>query len=113
MSRNIVFHLFDRFNTKNQDGNLHCNIISPERFERDDELSLLIDERILGEVVKRNGSISAEHGLGQHKHKYLPRIKDLSSLEVMYGIKDLLDPNRIMNPGKYLPPLPQPMWKDN
>eukprot|EP00535_Pseudo-nitzschia_heimii_P006278 CAMPEP_0197194202 /NCGR_PEP_ID=MMETSP1423-20130617/28812_1 /TAXON_ID=476441 /ORGANISM="Pseudo-nitzschia heimii, Strain UNC1101" /LENGTH=583 /DNA_ID=CAMNT_0042647589 /DNA_START=77 /DNA_END=1828 /DNA_ORIENTATION=+ len=91
------------------DGNLHCNIISPGIFVRDTELSELIDETILGEVVKRNGSISAEHGLGQKKHIYLPRIKDSSSLEAMYGIKNLLDPNHIMNPGKYLPPLPLPI----
>jgi len=88
------------------DGNLHCNIVSPGIFERDAELSKLIDEGILEEVMKRNGSISAEHGLGQYKHKYLPRIKDQPTLQTMYGIKNLFDPHRIMNPGKYLPPSP-------
>jgi FAD/FMN-containing dehydrogenase len=56
--------------------------------------------------MKRSGSISAEHGLGQNKHKYLPRIKDQSTLKTMYGIKNLFDPHQIMNPGKYLPPSP-------
>jgi len=85
------------------DGNLHCNIISPGIFERDTELSKLIDEGVLDEVMKRNGSISAEHGLGQYKHQYLSRIKDRPTLDTMYDIKNLFDPHRIMNPGKYLP----------
>jgi len=85
------------------DGNLHCNIVSPGLFEKNAELSKLIDEGVLEEVIKRNGSISAEHGLGQYKHKYLPRIKDPSTLNTMYGVKKLFDPQNIMNPGKYLP----------
>ena len=95
------FDLFGRFHA--QDGNLHCNIVSPGAFERDSELSKLIDEGIFKEVMKRNGSISAEHGLGQYKHEYLPRIKDHNTLETMHNIKNLFDPHRIMNPGKYLP----------
>ena len=86
-----------------EDGNLHCNIVSLGVFGRDAELTELIDEGIVQEVTKRNGSISAEHGLGQYKHKYMPRIKDHPTLETMYSIKDLFDPNGIMNPGKYLP----------
>ena len=64
----------------------------------------LIDEGILEEVMKRNGSISAEHGLGQYKQKYMPRIKDPSTLQAMFDTKSLFDPRGIMNPGKYLPP---------
>ncbi len=86
-----------------KDGNLHCNIVSPGVFERDAELTKLVDEGIVQEVTKRNGSISAEHGLGQYKHKYMPRIKDKPTLETMYSIKNLFDPHGIMNPGKYLP----------
>jgi len=86
------------------DGNLHCNIVSRNIFEKDPTLSKLIDAVILGEVMKRNGSISAEHGLGQYKNKYMPQIKDRPTLEAMYGIKSLFDPCGIMNPGKYLPP---------
>jgi len=85
------------------DGNLHCNIVSPGVFQRDAELTKLVDEGIVQEVTKRNGSISAEHGLGQYKHKYMPRIKDKPTLETMYSIKNLFDPHGIMNPGKYLP----------
>ena len=46
------------------------------------------------------GSISAEHGLGQHKREEIKRFKDPNALELMSKIKDLIDPNGIMNPGK-------------
>lgn len=87
------------------DGNLHCNIVSSGIFEKDDNLLKLIDEGVFEEVMKRNGSISAEHGLGQYKHRYMSQIKSASTLKAMHGMKSLFDPNGIMNPGKYLPPL--------
>lgn len=85
------------------DGNLHCNIVSPNSFERENDLLEYIDEGIFEEVAKRNGSISAEHGLGQYKNKYMSRIKNTSTLQTMHNIKKLFDPHGIMNPGKYLP----------
>lgn len=89
------------------DGNLHCNIVSSGKFDKDPDLAKLIDEVIVQEVLKKNGSISAEHGLGQYKHKYMPLIKDPPTLQAMYDVKSLFDPNGIMNPGKYLPSLPE------
>lgn len=85
------------------DGNLHCNIVAPGRFDKDDDLCQVIDALVLDKVIERGGSISAEHGLGQYKHKYMPKIKDPAILSTMYSIKKLFDPNGIMNPGKYLP----------
>jgi FAD/FMN-containing dehydrogenase len=85
------------------DGNLHCNVVSVGKFERDPQLMEYIDQCILSAVLKRNGSISAEHGLGQHKNKYMPKIKDPVTLQTMKQIKKLFDPNGILNPGKFLP----------
>jgi len=53
--------------------------------------------------MKRKGSISAEHGIGQSKRKYLKQIKDDGELELMSQIKMAFDPHLILNPGKYLP----------
>jgi FAD/FMN-containing dehydrogenase len=86
------------------DGNLHCNVVAPGSHEKDEDLEHRIEGLVLEGVLKRGGSISAEHGLGQYKHKYLPRIKDPVTLSTMKAVKKLLDPNGIMNPGKYLPP---------
>lgn len=54
-------------------------------------------------VVSRGGSISAEHGVGQHKREYLPLQRPEAVLDVMRSVKDLLDPRGIMNPFKVLP----------
>jgi D-2-hydroxyglutarate dehydrogenase len=85
------------------DGNLHCNIVVPGKYEKDEELLEKIEGLVLEEVLKRGGSISAEHGLGQYKHKYMPQIKDPATLATMKAVKKQFDPNGILNPGKYLP----------
>jgi D-lactate dehydrogenase (cytochrome) len=48
------------------------------------------------------GSISAEHGIGVLKRDELPDVKDKVAIELMRGIKAMLDPAGIMNPGKVL-----------
>jgi FAD/FMN-containing dehydrogenase len=53
-------------------------------------------------VKKFGGSISAEHGIGVMKRDLLPAVKDPVALELMHSIKNLLDPNGILNPGKVL-----------
>ena len=53
-------------------------------------------------VKKYGGSISAEHGVGVMKRDILPEYKDPVALDLMRGIKRLLDPNGILNPGKVL-----------
>jgi FAD/FMN-containing dehydrogenase len=51
-------------------------------------------------VEKYEGSISAEHGIGQKKRVVFLSTKDPASLEVMRSIKAALDPKNLMNPGK-------------
>jgi FAD/FMN-containing dehydrogenase len=86
------------------DGNIHCNVSQPvgtskEAFlARWDEINAIVH----GLVVARNGSISAEHGIGQLKRDLLPKIKDKVAMEVMCAIKQTLDPKNILNPGKVL-----------
>jgi FAD/FMN-containing dehydrogenase len=87
------------------DGNIHFNITQPKGADREafvarwDEVS-----RAVFEVVLRlGGSISAEHGIGRLKRDLMPIIKSPVELAMMRGVKRLLDPNGIMNPGKLLP----------
>jgi D-lactate dehydrogenase (cytochrome) len=53
-------------------------------------------------VLKYGGSISAEHGIGKLKRDSLAKVKDPVALELMRGLKRMLDPNGILNPGKLL-----------
>ena len=53
-------------------------------------------------VLKYHGSISAEHGIGLLKRDSLPKVKDKVALELMRGLKFMLDPNGILNSGKVL-----------
>jgi FAD/FMN-containing dehydrogenase len=86
------------------DGNIHLNIITPGVFEEDADLKALLEPFIFEAVIHRGGSISAEHGLGQQKNKYLGKYaKDPQAVQMMKSLKHLFDPNGILNPGKFLP----------
>ncbi|KAH6917236.1 D2HGD protein [Coprinopsis sp. MPI-PUGE-AT-0042] len=81
------------------DGNLHLNVIA-HSFQPEIEAAL---EPYIYEVVQNlRGSISAEHGIGAMKTHALPYSKSQSSIELMRRIKQVFDPNGILNPGKVL-----------
>lgn len=80
------------------DGNVHVNVIGAER--DDDE----IDETILTIVAEMGGSISAEHGVGQAKARWLHLSRSAAEIEKMRAVKRAFDPEGILNPGKLLPP---------
>jgi FAD/FMN-containing dehydrogenase len=80
------------------DGNLHLNVIS-----RQDDLKQIIEPYIYEAVQRLNGSISAEHGIGQMKSKYLQYAHKNETIELMKAMKNVFDPNGILNPNKMLP----------
>ncbi len=61
-----------------------------------------MNEAVFDVVNRYRGSIAAEHGVGQHKRKLLPRYKDPVALDLMRTLKAAIDPKGIMNPGKVL-----------
>ncbi|XP_029643465.1 D-2-hydroxyglutarate dehydrogenase, mitochondrial [Octopus sinensis] len=82
------------------DSNLHLNLTSPEY---NDELQNLIEPYVFDYVAELKGSISAEHGIGLHKVKYLHHSQSHLSVELMKQMKKLLDPCGILNPYKMFP----------
>jgi len=86
------------------DGNIHYNVMQPAEadkaafLKRWDEVNTVV----FAVVKKFGGSISAEHGIGVMKRDLLPTVKDPVALELMRGLKRMLDPNGILNPGKVL-----------
>jgi len=80
------------------DGNIHMNIVCDK--QNKDKLEEKIEKFIIEYVTSINGSISAEHGLGVHKAKYLREQKNDEVVDTMLQVKKLFDPKNIMNPLK-------------
>jgi FAD/FMN-containing dehydrogenase len=87
------------------DGNLHYNVFAPRGVAagRLDHLRAGVTGTIHDLVHEMDGSFSAEHGIGRLKVGDLQRYGDPARLNVMRAIKNVLDPQGIMNPGAVLP----------
>jgi FAD/FMN-containing dehydrogenase len=87
------------------DGNVHFNISEPADGDRDRFLARAdeITARVYEVVLALNGSISAEHGIGQMKRALMASIKSPVELALMRAVKHALDPKGLLNPGKLLP----------
>jgi FAD/FMN-containing dehydrogenase len=85
------------------DGNLHYNVQAPAGSDNAEFLKTQEDRvnTLVYDTVKRfGGSISAEHGVGSLKVDTLPGYKDATALGLMRQIKQALDPQGILNPGR-------------
>lgn len=83
------------------DGNLHVNIIKAEMSDEkwNTEIAKAIRE-IFTLCKELNGTISGEHGIGWVQKSYMDIVFHPKALELQKEIKNLFDPNGIMNPGK-------------
>ncbi len=61
-----------------------------------------VEEIVYGELQKRSGVISAEHGIGLAKRAYLGHSRSADEVALMRTIKTAMDPKNILNPGKIL-----------
>ncbi|MGC9026865.1 MAG: FAD-binding oxidoreductase [bacterium] len=82
------------------DGNIHVNILydakEPDEYNR----ALRAVDQVFDLVIRLNGTISGEHGVGITKLNYLTKELSPATHNLMKKIKQTLDPNNIMNPGK-------------
>ncbi|MEW6513342.1 MAG: FAD-binding oxidoreductase [Pseudomonadota bacterium] len=86
------------------DGNLHYNQSKPAGL---DNASFIAQSAAVNRVVhdlvnELDGSISAEHGLGQLKREEILRYKSKTEMDMMRAVKRAIDPQGLMNPGKIL-----------
>lgn len=77
------------------DGNVHLNI-SVKEFSQ--EILNKIEPYVYEYTSQLKGSVSAEHGIGFRKTKYLKYSKNKESIEMMKQIKNMMDPKHILNP---------------
>ncbi|MDQ3494547.1 MAG: FAD-binding oxidoreductase [Pseudomonadota bacterium] len=84
------------------DGNLHINVLAPEGMVEEDFLTRCehVTRLLAATLARHGGSISAEHGIGLAKKPWLSSTHSGEEIALMRGIKRVLDPAGIMNPGK-------------
>jgi len=85
-------------------GNIHVNLLlDPDNSDEVRRADRCLDE-VFALVLKLDGSLSGEHGIGLVKRAYVKREIDAESLSLMHGIKREFDPNGVLNPGKLFAP---------
>ena len=87
------------------DGNIHLNFLHTLRKNESGYSSkrLAFNDMVFELVHQLGGSFSAEHGVGLLKLEQMNRYKNPTALNMMRSIKQALDPNGILNPGKVVP----------
>ena len=82
------------------DGNLHPTCLTDARNLEEMALVDKAFEEIFHKAIELGGTITGEHGVGAMKLPYLHLKIGEAGVEVLRGIKNAIDPNHIMNPGK-------------
>lgn len=85
------------------DGNFHVLIIFDPDDEEEKKAALAFHDRLVQRGLEVGGTCTGEHGIGYGKLAYMTAEHDPAAIEVMRGIKTVLDPAGILNPGKVLP----------
>jgi len=82
------------------DGNLHFFVSPGEAGDHHHACN----ECVYEPLQQYGGSVSAEHGIGIEKMRWLPHSRSVADLQLMRVLKRSLDPKGILNPGRVLPP---------
>ena len=86
------------------DGNVHVNVLKDDiPDDRWEEVVSAVSEGVYALTLSLGGTITGEHGIGATRRKYLPLALDEVQIEIMRRIRDVFDPNHILNPGKIFP----------
>lgn len=82
------------------DGNLHPTFLTDERDEEEMHRVHLALAEIVDETLRRAGTITGEHGVGLAKKPFLKQQLGDASFALLKRVKQTLDPNGLLNPGK-------------
>jgi glycolate oxidase len=92
------------------DGNFHVHVMfnrdQPDECQRAETAIMAL----MRKVVELGGAITGEHGIGLAKSAFMPLQHTPAEIKAMRAVKDALDPNGILNPGKMFEPFP--VWKE-
>jgi glycolate oxidase len=84
------------------DGNLHPTCLTDQQDINEIKRAEKAFDEIFSEAVKMGGTITGEHGTGLSKRQFLEKLTPSPALKMMRSIKEVLDPNNVLNPGKIL-----------
>ncbi len=84
------------------DGNMHPMIPTDKENKEDWEKVEKAFSEIFQAAAKLGGTLSGEHGIGLAKAPYLPLVMNKDTMEFMRTIKQAVDPDLILNPGKFV-----------
>ena len=86
------------------DGNIHVNIMA-DRFNRDPAVRNKVEhalDELFAKILAWGGVITGEHGIGLAKKRWWPEATSEVARDLHHKLKDILDPDGILNPGKFL-----------
>ncbi len=84
-------------------GNLHVNILYEPADTDQTARAQQAMHALFDQVIALGGTLSGEHGIGMAKREFMVKAYDAPTLSIMQQIKQVFDPDGILNPGKLLP----------
>jgi D-lactate dehydrogenase len=84
-------------------GNVHVNILYEKSDPEQTRTAEACAAKLFTEVLRLGGMLSGEHGIGLAKKAFMTQAFSPATLAAMRGIKQVFDPDGILNPGKTLP----------
>ena len=83
------------------DGNFHSTIMYDPSKKQDYEMIRNFSNKLVDKALELNGTVTGEHGIGINKKEYLKK-QHPDNINLMQILKQSIDPNNIMNPGKVI-----------
>jgi glycolate oxidase len=85
------------------DGNIHVNVMIDKNIPGMEEKAHQAIKEVFQAALDLNGTMSGEHGVGLSKAPFIELELSPQQIKTMKSIKNALDPNNILNPGKIFP----------
>ncbi|MEM1645535.1 MAG: FAD-binding oxidoreductase, partial [Ignisphaera sp.] len=83
------------------DGNIHIHILNYPNYTQD--MLEKIKDEVYDIAIELGGTITGEHGIGYVRRKYVNRLLGETWVKTIRTLKQVLDPNNVLNPDKVLP----------
>lgn len=85
------------------DGNFHVSMLVDPDSSAEWQESETINRNLVNRAIAMDGTCTGEHGVGLHKREFMLTEHGAAAIAIMRSLKQTLDPNNILNPGKIFP----------